>query len=517
MALPAETPRVLHVGNGTRGPFSLQVSGTPISFSSSDELSVIRYDNTGAPTELAEGTDYTLSNVSALPDLGDQSRPVTAVTLTLKVTQAVLAADEHLEIERVTPPTQDMAYVLGGGFNSRANERNLDQMVRTVQQLWHTVQNRSMRISPLDPDGRIELADAETRANTVLGFDENGDPQYLDDTFTGPTGPAGADGSVWSSGSGVPTGGADGDFYLRTSNGDVYENINGVWTVVDNLTGPQGSGVGDMLKSENLSGLTNYVTARGNLGLGSIATAAASSYFAVANNLSEGTAATMRSNLGLGAVALLASVAAANTTFAATQRILARKTAGAGAGEESTMSEILDFLGTTRGAIAYRGAAGWALLSPGTATYVLTSNGAGADPTYQAVSSPTEATQSDEETATSTTTYSSPAKFKYNPGAVKAWVRYTDNTTATISSSLNVSSLTDNGVGDATINFTTSFSSATAYTGVGFARRAASTDRVFMMHRSATAPTASAFRILSDTSGGAIALDDGFAMMSGDF
>lgn len=36
-------------------------------------------------------------------------------------------------------------------------------------------------------------------------------------------------------------------------------------------TGSSGSGSGDMLKSENLSGLANYTTARGNLGLGSAA------------------------------------------------------------------------------------------------------------------------------------------------------------------------------------------------------------------------------------------------------
>lgn len=46
---------------------------------------------------------------------------------------------------------------------------------------------------------------------------------------------------VWSSGAGVPTGGSDGDFYLRTSNSDVYEKIAGVWTVVDNLTGATGA------------------------------------------------------------------------------------------------------------------------------------------------------------------------------------------------------------------------------------------------------------------------------------
>lgn len=50
-------------------------------------------------------------------------------------------------------------------------------------------------------------------------------------------------GTTWYSGSGVPGGGtgADGDFYLRTSNGDVYVKAAGTWSVTANLTGPTGA------------------------------------------------------------------------------------------------------------------------------------------------------------------------------------------------------------------------------------------------------------------------------------
>lgn len=46
------------------------------------------------------------------------------------------------------------------------------------------------------------------------------------------------------------------------------------------------------------------------------------------------------------------------------------------------VSTILDVLGSTRGAVLYRGASGWALLPPGAAGERLTTNGAGADPTW---------------------------------------------------------------------------------------------------------------------------------------
>lgn len=47
------------------------------------------------------------------------------------------------------------------------------------------------------------------------------------------------------------------------------------------------------------------------------------------------------------------------------------------------ISALLDLISTTRGAILYRGATAWSALSPGTSGDVLTSNGAGADPSYE--------------------------------------------------------------------------------------------------------------------------------------
>jgi hypothetical protein len=52
----------------------------------------------------------------------------------------------------------------------------------------------------------------------------------------------------------------------------------------------------------------------------------------------------------------------------------------------ATLSDFIDAIGSTRGSILYRGSSSWAALTPGTSGYVLTSNGAGADPTYEAAS-----------------------------------------------------------------------------------------------------------------------------------
>lgn len=52
----------------------------------------------------------------------------------------------------------------------------------------------------------------------------------------------------------------------------------------------------------------------------------------------------------------------------------------------TTLSSMIDTaIGSTRGSILYRGGSGWAAATPGTSGYAWVSNGAGADPSYQAV------------------------------------------------------------------------------------------------------------------------------------
>jgi hypothetical protein len=72
----------------------------------------------------------------------------------------------------------------------------------------------------------------------------------------------------------------------------------------------------------------------------------------------------------------------------AASRILGRKTASAGDPEECTLSDVLDFIGSAaQGDILYRSASGWARLAAGTASYVLKTQGSGADPIWSAPAS----------------------------------------------------------------------------------------------------------------------------------
>lgn len=51
----------------------------------------------------------------------------------------------------------------------------------------------------------------------------------------------GPKGTSISAGTGAPSGGNDGDVYIRTSNGDVYSKASGTWSVVGNIRGPVGA------------------------------------------------------------------------------------------------------------------------------------------------------------------------------------------------------------------------------------------------------------------------------------
>lgn len=73
-----------------------------------------------------------------------------------------------------------------------------------------------------------------------------------------------------------------------------------------------------------------------------------------------------------------------NITGFASTGIISRT--GAGTFTFSTISALIDAIGSTRGSLLYRGASGWAILAPGTANFILQTNGAGADPSWVAAS-----------------------------------------------------------------------------------------------------------------------------------
>ena len=70
------------------------------------------------------------------------------------------------------------------------------------------------------------------------------------------------------------------------------------------------------------------------------------------------------------------------------------------------------------------------------------------------------ATQAEMEAATAADKIVTPDSAQWHPGVAKAWVNFNGTGTVAIRTSHNVTSITDNGVGLYTVNFTTAFSSA---------------------------------------------------------
>lgn len=79
------------------------------------------------------------------------------------------------------------------------------------------------------------------------------------------------------------------------------------------------------------------------------------------------------------------------------------------------------------------------------------------------------------------------------PGAAKAWVNFNGTGTVAIRAQLNVSSITDNGTGDYTVNFSSALTDAN-YAATALGSRQANTGP-WIVTQEGTAPTTSAVRV----------------------
>ncbi len=142
--LNAETPQVVFAGSGTRGPFTLSVNGTPITFTDASQIKLYRYDETDeAGVLLVQDDDYTIS-------VNSVATGASAATVTLDGSQPVLADGQRLLAARVTPLSQALSFQQTGGFSSQATEAQLDKTARQVQELDFIVRRRAVLLDPLN-------------------------------------------------------------------------------------------------------------------------------------------------------------------------------------------------------------------------------------------------------------------------------------------------------------------------------------------------------------------------------
>lgn len=124
----------------------------------------------------------------------------------------------------------------------------------------------------------------------------------------------------------------------------------------------------------------------------------------------------------------------------------------------------------------------------------------GGDLTANRTITVTAAVQSDQETASSTAVAVVPGVQHFHPSAAKSWVNFNGTGTVSIRRSYNVTSITDNGTGDYTVNFTNAFSDA-KYMAVGMIGDTGGSGFGIATGPRTTTPTGSAFRFLTTTAG----------------
>jgi hypothetical protein len=98
-------------------------------------------------------------------------------------------------------------------------------------------------------------------------------------------------------------------------------------------------------------------------------------------------------------------------------------------------------------------------------------------------------------------TLSIPTTFVTN-GSAKAWVNFNGTGTVAIRDSLNVASLTDNGTGDYTVNFSSAFGAGNYAATTSQGRGTSGTDNLSIIGPITNDPSASAFRVVTINFGG---------------
>lgn len=161
------TPRVVIVGNGTLGPYSLvDASSVAIRLVSTGHLKLTRYaastDDNNDGTLLVLNTDYTVG--------GTQD----ARTFTLIGSQAVLTSSQRIVAERVQNYTQDLDLTTGGAFNASSLESRFDKLAEFQQELKARL-DRVPALQFADTTANVAFPSPPTSATQVLARNTSGE------------------------------------------------------------------------------------------------------------------------------------------------------------------------------------------------------------------------------------------------------------------------------------------------------------------------------------------------------
>lgn len=408
------TPIKQYSGNGVTTAFS-----TVFTFNLSTDLEVILTSTAGVDTVKTLTTHYTVS--------GGSGSTGTVTMLTAP------ASGEVLTIRRVTARTQNTDYIENDSFPASAHEAALDKLTYIVQEFGSDI-DRILKTPVTSGLTDIEVpiaADEYIKWNATA---DNLETAALADL--GAIAFPGTNGLLAYTGTTALT--------QRTITGTSNE------ITVSNGSGESGDPTLSLASTLVLTGKTVSVT---------------DSTFSIKDNsdatkilqfelsgITTGTTRTLTVPNSSGTIALTSDLG--GSSFADNVFFVTDNT-------DATKKLAFEVSGVTTGTTR-------TLTIPNNSgTIALTSD----------ITTVSAASQADQETGTSTTTYVSPGRQHFHPSAAKAWMTFDASSgTPTIGRGYNHSSFTDNGVGDFTINFTTSFSD-TNYIVIGTQDSATGTTR----------------------------------------
>lgn len=155
MTVASNINKTRFLGSNSAGPFLFGFK-----FFQNEEILVVKMDADGTETALIEGADYTLSGAGL----------ETGGNINLS---GILPTGEELIVYRVLDILQETSFINQGAFYPALHETAFDKLCMMIQQIAEET-GRAIKM-PVSHFGPFTVPGVD-RANTLIGFDSNGDP-----------------------------------------------------------------------------------------------------------------------------------------------------------------------------------------------------------------------------------------------------------------------------------------------------------------------------------------------------